>query len=47
MNEQHFLQQLLEIIEVNQDVDWDFAESTPQEEFTYLATMIADYLEAK
>jgi len=47
MNEQHFLQQLLEIIEVNQDVDWDFAESTPQEEFNYLATLIADHLEAK
>jgi hypothetical protein len=47
MNEQRFLQQLLEIIEVNQDVDWDFAESTPQEEFNYLATLIADHLEAK
>lgn len=47
MNEQHFLQQLLEIIEVNQDVDWNFAESTPQEEFNYLATLIADHLEAK
>jgi hypothetical protein len=47
MNEQHFLQQLLEIIEVNQDVDWNFAESTPQEEFNYLATLIADRLEAK
>ena len=47
MNEQQFLQQLLEIIEVNQDVDWDFAESTPQEEFNYLATMIVEHLEAK
>jgi len=47
MNEQHFLQQLLEIMEVNQDVDWDFAEITPQEEFNHLATMIGEYLEAK
>ena len=47
MNEQHFLQQLLEIIEVNQDVDWNFAEITPQEEFGYIATMISEYLEAK
>lgn len=47
MNEQHFLQQLLEIIEVNQDVDWNFAEITPQEEFGYIATMIGEYLEAK
>ena len=47
MNEQHFLQQLLEIIEVNQDVEWGFSESTPQEEFNYLATMIIEYLETK
>jgi len=47
MNEQQFLQQLLEIIETNQDVDWDFAEITSQEEFGNLATMIKDYLEAK
>lgn len=47
MNEQRFLQQLLEIIEVNQDVDWGFSESTPQEEFNYLATMIIEYLETK
>jgi hypothetical protein len=45
MNNQQFLKQLLEIIEVNQDVDWDFAEATPQEEFNYLATMITEYLE--
>jgi len=38
MNEQK-LEELIEALEINVDVDWDFNETTPQEEFAALAKM--------
>ena len=48
--EQKFKQIILEILqiaEVNMDVDWDFAETTPEKEWEYITDFITEALEEK